>query len=132
MNIEEAVKELTEIKELVEEDLKYKDYNVTAVLDQIDLESLVIVLNELEKKDEEIRLDNNIINRRNEDNLELAIRNVKLNKVIDLIVNTIVGDRRILKLVCNKIINKKEDECFKQNKLCNDCIKEYFYNKIGG
>lgn len=54
----------------------------------------------------------------------------KKDKVIDLIVNTIVGDRKILKLVCNKIINKKEDECFEQNKLCDDCIKEYFYNKI--
>lgn len=43
-----AIKELTEIKELVEEDLKHKDYNVTAVLDQIDLESLVIVLNLIE------------------------------------------------------------------------------------
>lgn len=26
-----ALKELTEIKELVEEDLKYEDYNVTAI-----------------------------------------------------------------------------------------------------
>ena len=54
----------------------------------------------------------------------------KKDKVIDLIVNTIVGDRKILKLVCNKIINKKEDECFEQNILCDDCIKEYFYNKV--
>ncbi len=49
-----AVKELTEIKELVEEDLKYADYNITATLDQIDLESLVIVLNLLEKQQKEI------------------------------------------------------------------------------
>ena len=56
----------------------------------------------------------------------------KKDKVIDMIIDTIVGDRKILKLVCNKIINKKEDECFEQNKLCDDCIKEYFYKKIGG
>lgn len=49
-----ALKELTEIKELVEEDLKYEDYNVTATLDQIDLESLVIVLNLIEKQSKEI------------------------------------------------------------------------------
>lgn len=49
-----ALKELTEIKELVEEDLKYEDYEVTATLDQIDLESLVIVLNLIEKQSKEI------------------------------------------------------------------------------
>ena len=49
-----ALKELTEIKELVEEDLKYKDYEVAATLDQIDLESLVIVLNLIEKQSKEI------------------------------------------------------------------------------
>lgn len=49
-----ALKELTEIKELVEEDLKYKDYEVAATLDQIDLESLVIVLNLIEKQFKEI------------------------------------------------------------------------------
>lgn len=49
-----ALKELTEIKELVEEDLKYEDYDVTATLDQIDLESLVIVLNLIEKQQKEI------------------------------------------------------------------------------
>lgn len=49
-----ALKELTEIKELVEEDLKYEDYEVTATLDQIDLESLVIALNLIEKQQKEI------------------------------------------------------------------------------
>jgi hypothetical protein len=52
----QAIKELTEIKELVEEDLKYKDYEVTATLDQIDLESLVIVLNLLDKQKKIINL----------------------------------------------------------------------------
>lgn len=49
-----AIKELTEIKELVEEDLKFKDYEVTAILDQIDLDSLVLVLNLIEKQQKEI------------------------------------------------------------------------------
>lgn len=40
-----AIKELTEIKELFEE-----DYEVTAILDQVDLESLVIALNLIEKQ----------------------------------------------------------------------------------
>lgn len=48
-----AIQELTEIKELVEEDLKYDDYEVTATLDQIDLKSLVIVLNLIEKQQKE-------------------------------------------------------------------------------
>jgi len=48
-----AIKELTEIKELFEEDLK-ENYEVTATLDQIDLESLVIVLNLIKKQSKEI------------------------------------------------------------------------------
>ena len=49
-----AIQEVTEIKELVEEDLKYDDYEVTATLDQIDLKSLVIVLNLIEKQQKEL------------------------------------------------------------------------------
>lgn len=80
MNIEETVKELTEIKELVEEDLKYKDYNVTAVLDQIDLESLVIVLNELDKKD---KIKNKI---KKYNNLRIVAETKEIN---DMFVNYI-------------------------------------------
>lgn len=40
------------IKELFEEDLK-ENYEVTAILDQIDLESLVIALNLIEKQSKE-------------------------------------------------------------------------------
>lgn len=50
-----AIKELTEIKELVEEDLQYAHYKVTATLNKIDLKSLVIVLNLLEKQDKIIK-----------------------------------------------------------------------------
>ena len=54
---------------------------------------------------------------------------VNRSKVIDTIIDAIVGDKKILALVCKKIINKTEEECDKQNLLCDDCIKEYFYNK---
>ena len=43
-----AIKELIEIKELSEEDLKFDDYEVTAILDKTDLKSLIIVLNLIE------------------------------------------------------------------------------------
>lgn len=49
-----AIDELTEIKELVKEDLKNEDVEVTAILNRIDLESLVIVLNLIEKQQKEI------------------------------------------------------------------------------
>ena len=65
-------------------------------------QAIEIVLNELEKKD----------------------------KAIDLIIDTIVSDEKILALVCKHIINKTENECYAQNKLCDDCIKEYFTNKV--
>ena len=50
----EAIKELIEIKELSEEDLKFDDYEVTAILDKTDLKSLIIVLNLIEKQSKEI------------------------------------------------------------------------------
>ena len=48
------------------------------------------------------------------------------NKIIDKIVDTIVGDKKILALMCKHIINKTETECERQNLLCDDCIKNYF------
>lgn len=53
----------------------------------------------------------------------------KQSKVIDEMANTMVGDKKILDLICEHIINKTEEECDKQNLLCDDCIKQYFYRK---
>ena len=66
---------------------------------------------------------------------QIAIGNIldlieKQDKIIDLIVNTMVSDEKILALVCKHIINKTETECYEQNKLCDDCIKEYFKKKV--
>ena len=54
MNKEQAIKELNEIRELVEEDLKYDDYEASVILDQIDLKALIIVLDLLENQQKEI------------------------------------------------------------------------------
>lgn len=54
----------------------------------------------------------------------------KQDKMIDYMVNTIVSDKKILPLICERIINKTEDECKEQNFLCDDCIKEYFRRKV--
>ena len=80
-----ALKELTEIKELVEEDLKYEDYEVTATLDQIDLESLVTILNLIEKQSKEIEHQ---IEKRANQRQELAILNAKqieFNKLVNTV-----------------------------------------------
>ena len=53
----------------------------------------------------------------------------KQSKVIDEMANTIVGDRRLLHLMCDRVINKTEDKCYEDNVLCDDCIKQYFYRK---
>ena len=57
MNKEQAIKELNKIRELVEEDLKYNDYEASVILYQIDLKALIIVLDLLENQQKE--LDNN-------------------------------------------------------------------------
>lgn len=54
----------------------------------------------------------------------------KQDKMINEIVDAIVGDKKILALMCKHIINKTEDECDKQNLLCDDCIREYFKKKV--
>ena len=79
-----------------------------------------------------IEQSNYIVDKADEVNLaiECLLKELKKkDKVIDMIVNTIVGDRKILTLVCKHIINKTDIECEEQNKLCDDCIKEYFYKK---
>lgn len=50
----QAIKELTEIRELVEEDLKFEKYEATAILDQTDLKALVTVLDLVKKQQKEI------------------------------------------------------------------------------
>lgn len=54
----------------------------------------------------------------------------KQDKMINEMVDAIVGDKKILALMCKHIINKTDDECGKQNLLCDDCIKEYFKKKV--
>lgn len=54
----------------------------------------------------------------------------KQKKIIDEIIYIIVEDKRLLARVCNKHMNKTNDECYEQNKLCDDCIKEYFKKRV--
>lgn len=67
--------------------------------------------------------------------MEIAAKTIlniiqKQEKIIDKMTDAIVGDKKILALMCKNIINKTEDECDKQNLLCDDCIKEYFKKKV--
>lgn len=54
----------------------------------------------------------------------------KKEKIIDKMIDAIVGDKKILASMCKHIINKTEEECDKQNLLCDDCIREYFKKKV--
>lgn len=47
--VESSIKELTEITDLVKEEIKNNDENTTAILDIIDLKSLDTALNYIEK-----------------------------------------------------------------------------------
>ena len=81
---QEAIKELTEIKELVEEDLKYDDYNATAILDQTDLKSLVIVLNLIKKQENRIKELEKINEEHQKLNGELQKKLTEYEKQLDL------------------------------------------------
>ncbi len=55
----------------------------------------------------------------------------KVNNIIDEVTDTIVSDEKILALTCKHIIKKTDEECEKQNLLCDECIKQYFEKKVG-
>ena len=76
-----AIKELTEIKELVEEDLQYAHYEVTATLNKMDLKSLVIILNLIDKQQKELDKKDKIIN-------EMANNIADNSNVYENLVNT--------------------------------------------
>ena len=112
---EQAIKELTEIKELVEEDLKYKDYEVTATLDQIDLESLVIVLNLIEKQQKEIehwKAGMKIIEKDKNNHIERLERKIEeldsQNEVLEEIKTSY--EKKTDKLLKEKVKKEKEIE----------------------
>lgn len=144
MNKEQAIKELNEIRELVEEDLKYDDYEASVILDQIDLKALIIVLNLLEKQQKEIEtLKNN-----NKDLLRKLRNRVKevkklekyslykkefatLNKRIekkDKIINEM--SKYIRACDIDEDICKTDTECISDNLKCENCIIDYFTNKV--
>lgn len=64
-------------------------------------ENVEIILSEVEKKDKELET---------------------YKKIAEKLANSIVSDEKILALTCKHIINKTEDECMKQNCLCDECI----------
>ena len=84
-------------------------------------------IDQLEQENENLRFiqwcDTDRIN-------QLKQENKKQSKIIDEMEDAIVGDRKILALICKNIINKTDEECTKQNLLCDDCIKQYFEKKV--
>lgn len=78
---------------------------------------------ELDKKDKDIQRMQELLDL-------LDAKNVEKDKIIDKMVNTIVEDKQLLSRICNKHIKKSEDDCEKQNLLCDDCIKQYFKSKV--
>ena len=118
-----ALKELTEIKELVEEDLKYKDYEVAATLDQIDLESLVIVLNLIEKQSKEIEHQKE---KRENQKKELAILNAKqieFNKLVNT-VNSYKGQFKRQQKEIEELKDMNERQKYRIELVSEDKIEE--------
>lgn len=100
-----AIKELTEIKELVEEDLQYDHYEVTATLNKIDLKSLVIVLNLIEKQQVEINKEKEKNKNLQDKCIELEEENIKIKH---LMRNPCDIPRQIIIEKMNKDINTNE------------------------
>jgi hypothetical protein len=67
--------------------------NLNSLTEQIELcwQDLDIVLNLIQKQEKEIELSNKVIDKRNQEKLELAEILLKKDKIIDLMLNTLIG-----------------------------------------
>ena len=86
------------------------------------------VLSMLEEKDREIDLSNKVINKRNEEKLELTKRCFEKDKIIDLMANHIAtSDSDLCEYL--DMTTKCKYYAGDNGKTCDICIKQYFENK---
>ena len=140
MTKEQAIENLEEIIELAKDEINQNDKNITATLDLTDLKSLETVLSMLKEKNEQIEEYRKIGLRTHKQQVQTKkslkgiINNQK--KIIDLMAETInfididikTIQRQIKEQYCD-YIKSDVDCCWKTDKNCTDCIKEYFKNK---
>lgn len=140
MTKEQAIENLEEIIELAKDEINQNDKNITATLDLTDLKSLETVLSMLKEKNEQIEEYRKIGLRTHKQQVQTKkslkgiINNQK--KIIDLMAETInfididikTIQRQIKEQYCD-YIKSDVDCCWKTDKNCTDCIKEYFENK---
>lgn len=108
MKLEQAIKNLKEIIELSRDEIDKKNEKLTAILDLTDLESLDIILSILEEKNKIIDLM------------------TKMISIYDLDIPTLKKQQK--EKYC-EFIKSDEDCCWKTDKTCADCIKQYFENE---
>lgn len=143
MTKEQAISNLKEIIKLSRNEINKKNENLTAILDLTDLQSLDIVLYMLENQKERIdylmrsieRKEQSLIEE-HEENIECYTMIEKKDKIIDLMAEMIsIYDLDIPTLQKQQkekyceFIRSDEDCCWKTDKTCADCIKQYFENE---
>lgn len=81
----------------------------------------------------------NLIQKLQEENLDVKKEVEKKDKIIDLmaeaisaICTDITSIRELFEKSYCEFINSGEDCCWKTDKTCKDCIIQYFKNKYGG
>ncbi len=140
MTKEQAIENLEEIIELAKDEINQNDKNITATLDLTDLKSLETVLSMLKEKNEQIEEYRKIGLRTHKQQVQTkkSLKGIinNQNKIIDLMAETInfididikTIQRQIKEQYCD-YIKSDVDCCWKTDKNCTDCIKEYFKNK---
>ena len=89
-----------------------------------------VLLNLFQKQQEEIKMSNKVIDKRNEEKLELALMCLEKDKIIDEMVEKLSYVEDLKLDVC---VNCKEDCRIPRNQgdcIKTDCIKEYFKKKV--
>lgn len=88
--------------------------------------AIEIVLNLIQTQQEEIEQSNKVIDKRNEEKIELVEMCLKKDKIIDEIVKELYKKANISKKC---YLQTSIEECLK-NKNCIESLKEYFINKV--
>lgn len=119
-------------QEMIEQLISLKE-NAKANIDtdeifKKDYEALEIALKLIDEQETEIKLNNKVIDKRNEENLNLIASNFKKSKIINEMAEHIVSSAIVDDTVCAVKFCEIEKDCTHEKML--NCTKQYFEEKV--
>ncbi len=122
MTKQEMIEQLISLKENAKSNID------TDEIFRKDYEALEIALKLIDEQETEKRLNNKVIDKRNEENLKLAASNFKKSKIINEMAEHIVSSAIVDDTVCSIKFCGVEEDCTHEKML--KCTKQYFEKKV--